>query len=251
MYKSREKLITFLICKAAECPCGKEPGRNKVAYEIKHLLKDNCNNEYPPRDKLFMTCSRSGSSNAHLTIEILLKVIFPKIGILQGRRCVVLLDDFKGHNKDIIKEFTQSYRNEEDTCNLCQVQIMGGGITPVSQPIDKFIGKIFKGLYHEHYNVFMLFAPENDKGQPMPTSRQLCAQWVVKAWDAISEESIKKAWVVCGYKSMEELVNIPSSIDGISPVFAKSGLQNAQEHLSDNDEHHCYFNPENSEKVFF
>eukprot|EP00957_Ditylum_brightwellii_P017447 1313735-Ditylum_brightwellii.AAC.1 len=111
-----------------------------------------------------MTCSWSCSSNAHLTIEILLKVIFPNIGILQGRRCGVLWDNFKGHSKDIVKEFTQSYRNEEDTHNLYQVQIMGGGITPVVQPIDKFIGKISKALYYEYYDLYMLSAPENDKG---------------------------------------------------------------------------------------
>eukprot|EP00957_Ditylum_brightwellii_P031717 2405758-Ditylum_brightwellii.AAC.1 len=79
----------------------------------------------------------------------------------------------------------------------------------------------------------------------MPPSRQLCTQWVVKAWDAISEESIKKAWAVCGYKSMEELINIPSIINDISPVFTKSDLQIAQEYLTDNDEHHHFLKPEN------
>eukprot|EP00957_Ditylum_brightwellii_P081790 6222622-Ditylum_brightwellii.AAC.1 len=71
---------------------------------------------------------------------------------------------------------------------------MGHGITPVAQPIDRFIGKIFKGMYREYHDSYMLSAPENDKGQPMPSSRQLCAQWVVKVWEAISEESIEKAW---------------------------------------------------------
>ena len=43
----------------------------------------------------------------------------------------------------------------------------------------------------------MLSAPENYKGQPMPPSKQICEQWVVKAWDAVSEKSIQKEWTVC------------------------------------------------------
>eukprot|EP00957_Ditylum_brightwellii_P148336 11293237-Ditylum_brightwellii.AAC.1 len=85
----------------------------------------------------------------------------------------------------------------------------------------------------------------------MPPSRQLCAQWVVKAWDDISEESIKNACVVGGYKYMEELINIPSCINDISPVFVKSDLQIAQEYLTDNDEQHHLLNPENSENGLF
>eukprot|EP00957_Ditylum_brightwellii_P177727 13538253-Ditylum_brightwellii.AAC.1 len=85
----------------------------------------------------------------------------------------------------------------------------------------------------------------------MPPSRQLCAQWVVKTWDAISEESIKKAWVVYGNTYMEELINTPNSINGILPVFAKSDLQIAQEYQTDNDGHHHFLNPENSESGLF
>eukprot|EP00957_Ditylum_brightwellii_P087592 6668303-Ditylum_brightwellii.AAC.1 len=65
----------------------------------------------------------------------------------------------------------------------------------------------------------------------MPPSRQFCTQWAVNAWDAISEESIKNAWVVCGYKSIEELINIPSIINDTSSVFANHDLQIAQHAL--------------------
>ena len=47
---------------------------------------------------------------------------------------------------------------------------MAHGITPVSQPIDKFIGEIFKLFYREHYCLYIISDPENDKGQPMPSS---------------------------------------------------------------------------------
>ena len=51
---------------------------------------------------------------------------------------------------------------------------MSGEITPISQPMDKFIGKIFKGCYREHYYLYMMSDPENYKVQPMPPSIQLC-----------------------------------------------------------------------------
>ena len=66
---------------------------------------------------------------------------------MEGRRGGVILDDFTGHHTDIVKKFTQSCKNEENTYNIFQVQIMAGGTTPVYQPIDNFIGKIFKGFY--------------------------------------------------------------------------------------------------------
>ena len=42
---------------------------------------------------------------------------------------------------------------------------MAGIITPVDQAKDKFIGKIFKLFYWEHYDSCMLSSPENDKGR--------------------------------------------------------------------------------------
>ena len=41
----------------------------------------------------------------------------------------------------------------------------------------------------------------------MKPSRQLCAQWVVDAWDKIPESLIRKAWDLCGYKKVSELNN--------------------------------------------
>ena len=74
-------------------------------------------------------------------------VIFTDINILYGRRGGFLLYYFTGHHTEIVKKFTQSNKNEENKYNIRQVQIMAGGITPVSQPIDYFIGKSFKGFY--------------------------------------------------------------------------------------------------------
>ena len=89
---------------------------------------------------------------------------------------------------------------------------------------------------------------ENCKGQPMPPSRQIWAQWVVKAWDAVSEKSIQKAWTVFSYKSMEILIDVPNSMNEISIVCAQNDVEIVQEYLTDNDEHHHFLDPENGEQ---
>ena len=52
---------------------------------------------------------------------------------------------------------------------------MAGGITPKSQPLDAFLGKVFKGLYRYGSDYYMLYAPSNDRGQPIEPNLQLCA----------------------------------------------------------------------------
>ena len=99
--------------------------------------------------------------------------------------------------------------------NLCGFEIMSGGITPKAQSIDAFIGKVFKGHYRDYYDMYMLSAPLNNKQHPIAPSRQLCAEWVVQAWKKTPERLVQKTWTVCGYKSMDDLQNVESSINHI------------------------------------
>ena len=38
-------------------------------------------------------------------------------------------------------------------------------------------------------------------------SRQILAQWIVKAWAKVPKEPVWKSWEVYGYKSTEDLSN--------------------------------------------
>ena len=67
------------------------------------------------------------------------------------------------------------------------------------------IGKVFKGFYRDLYDDYMLTAPTNEKGHPLIPSRQLCATWVVQAWEKVPEELICKAWDLANYKTVEEI----------------------------------------------
>ena len=74
------------------------------------------------------------------------------------------------------KEYNKGLRSDNDEYDLCAFAIMSGGITPVSQHIDKFICKVFKSHYIEKCNYYMITVPKKENIQPIPTSSQICAQ---------------------------------------------------------------------------
>ena len=64
--------------------------------------------------------------------------------------------------------------------------MMDGGITPKSHPLDVLIKKKFKGLFCDIFEEWLLNAPTNpNTGHLLAPSRQLHAQWIVKAWDKV------------------------------------------------------------------
>ena len=81
---------------------------------------------------------------------------------------------------------------------------MPGGLTPVGQPLDKVINKGYKGYFRDMYDQCILTAEIHNRA-PRPPSRQLLATWVVKAWDIISPELVRKSWTACGHPLKEEL----------------------------------------------
>ena len=86
--------------------------------------------------------------------------------------------------------------------------MMDGGITPKTHPLDVLINKVFKGLFRDLFEGWLLNALTNPKtGHPLAPSRQLLAQWIVKAWAKVPKELVRKSWEVCGYKSTEDMSN--------------------------------------------
>ena len=85
---------------------------------------------------------------------------------------------------------------------------MGGGITPKAQPLDVLINKFFNGFFRDLFKEWLLNVPTNpNTGHPLAPSRQLLAQWIVKAWAKVPKELVRKSWEVSGYKSTEDLIN--------------------------------------------
>ena len=193
----------MLIFKGAPAPAGKPCGRkNTITHEIYHKLKDKWGNAFPHRDKCYITCTKTANSSGEKTLDFLHEVYFPAVGAEDGtlvESCGLLLDAFRGHFASNVKEVT------EKLDNLTWL-MMDGGITPKAQPLDVLINKIFKGFFRDLFEEWSLQAPVNPKtDHPLAPSRQLLAMWVVEAWDKVPVEIIQKAWVVCGYQSMEQL----------------------------------------------
>ena len=86
--------------------------------------------------------------------------------------------------------------------------MVDGGITPKAQPIEVLINKVSNRLFRDLFEEWSLNAPTNpNTGHPLAPSCQLLAQWIVKAWDKVPKEPLRKLWEVCGYKSTEDLSN--------------------------------------------
>ena len=215
--KSGGKIIPFIIFKAKPPNGVREFQSNTVSYELKHRLPDSSGNEYPPEEKVYLTCNDTVNSNGEFTKMILEQVIFPELSVFEGKRSAILVDDFRGHSHSVVKEYVKQFKSgdehddDEARYDIVDFHIMAGGITPKAQPIDMILGKVFKGAYKDLYDSYMLTAPTRN-GHPITPSRQLCAKWAVHAWDAIPESLIKKSWELAQYKTMEEIENEKNSM---------------------------------------
>ena len=90
----------------------------------------------------------------------------------------VLWDEFRGHTSKVAKYYCTSLP-------FLKPEIIPGGLTPVAQPLDKFINKVFKAYFRDIYDNYILTAPIGNTGNPKPPSRQLLATWVVESWKKI------------------------------------------------------------------
>lgn len=142
-----------------------------------------------------MISTPSANSNSDAT-EYYLEHVWAK-EVDTSKRSILLADSFAGQKTDFVKEQAAKYNTH--------IAIMHGGITPVAQPLDKVINKVFKGYLRDLYNLWMLkgsnVASRKDPktGYPLPPSRQLLSTWVVEAWSKIPESLVQKAFTACGY----------------------------------------------------
>ena len=86
--------------------------------------------------------------------------------------------------------------------------MMGGSITPKAQPLGVLMNKVFKGFFRDLFEEWSLNSPAKpNNDHPLAPSRQLLAQWIVKAWAKFPKEPVRKSWEVYGYKLTEDLIN--------------------------------------------
>ena len=167
-------------------------------------MLDKQGNNYPAREDCYITVTKTANSNQEWTNLILKKVILPGMGMnamsqISHEQIGVLWDEFRGHSSAVVKEYCTSLP-------FLKPVIIPGGLTPVAQPLDKVINKVFKGHFKDLYDNYILTAPIGNTGNPLAPSRQLLSTWVVKAWSMIPEELVRRSWTACGYKSEQDLI---------------------------------------------
>ena len=111
-----------------------------------------------------MTVTKTANANWEMTIDILDQVLLPKIDAGPG---AILSDNFKGHSTKQGKEKIKQHQ-------FLSWIIMGGGLTPVAQPLDKVVNKIFKGFFHDYYDKHVFTAPLHPKTNHPIASSHSC-----------------------------------------------------------------------------
>ena len=116
-----------------------------MAYELRHRLADNAGNQYRPDNDLYMTYYKTENSNGKLTIEIIERLSYQALECFQEIEGVSLLITLKGivetqwaNTQEVSIVEMIMYQMIIDT-NLCEFDIMAGGITPKSQPLYAFL----------------------------------------------------------------------------------------------------------------
>ena len=139
----------------------------------------------------------------------------------------LIWDEFQTHSAAVVKEYCTSLL-------FSHPGIIPGSLTPVAQPLDKVINKVFKGHFRGLYDLYILTAPIGNTRNPQAPSRQLLAMWVVQAWDLIPEELARKSWTTCGYKSEKHLTY---SNEGTMVVFTDDQVGTMVEEIRGNAVH--------------
>ena len=130
------------------------------------------------------------------------KSILPDLGVSADGTCDhrvgLLWDDFKAHSCPAFKEYCLSF-------SCLAVLILGGGLTPEPQPLEKVVNKVLKGYFCCLYDDYIITALIGNNVPPKAPTRQIITTWIVKTWDMISLELVRKSWTACGYPAEDQL----------------------------------------------
>ena len=89
---------------------------------------------------------------------------------------------------------------------------------------------------HPHHQLYL---------HPKAPSRQLLATWAVEAWKKVPEELVRKSWIVCQYKTTEEIANENTSSTAVVE-YDEERLRQIVEQIAGANALTLYDDPENT-----
>ena len=106
-------------------------------------------------------------------------------------RSLLVWDSFRAHLTVSVKPFLQRCRVD--------VVVIPGGLTPVLQPLDKYLNKPFKDRICKHYLSWMITGPfeYTPAGTKRAPSRNMVLCWVRQAWRDIPEDMVQRSFKAC------------------------------------------------------
>ena len=85
----------------------------------------------------------------------------------------------------------------------------------------------------------------------MAPSRQLLAQWIVKAWAKVPKEPVRKSWEVYGYNSTEDLSNEEETASVAVINYSQEQVGTMIENISGYDARMAWIDEENDRQPVF
>jgi hypothetical protein len=106
-------------------------------------------------------------------------------------RSLLSLNSFRGH-------LTQNTKTVLQTCNTDLV-VIPGGMTSILQALDVVVNKPFKDYLRKQYEDWLINNQHEytRAGNIKKPSIRLMFEWILKAWNQISEESIRQGLKKC------------------------------------------------------
>lgn len=136
-------------------------------------------------------CQENGWMSNELMLDWLQTVWGRRPGALLNTKNMLILDSFRGHTTDDVKNKLKSMHSDMVT--------IPGGMTSQLQVLDVCVNKPFKDHLRCLYSEWLISGncPLTPAGKIKKPSVGQLGQWIKTAWDRISTESIVKGFKKC------------------------------------------------------
>lgn len=205
--------ITVMLCITAD-------GEKLPPYLILNR-KTIPKNEKFPLD-IVVRCNPKGWMTSDLMVDWINSVWNRRPGATRHLRSMLVLDAFKGHLRDDVKDELKK--------RSCDLVVIPGGMTSQLQPLDVSVNKPFKNLVRHEYENWLLSGnlPLTTTGKIKKAPVSTVAHWVSNAWKKIDAPLIIKSFKKC---------SISNALDGTEDdAFWEDREEEADEEADSTDD---------------